>query len=1833
MAGGVGTVGTVWVGVAPAAAGFQKALQAQLRSQLGPNGRLDRQMQKWGATSGQSYAKGTGKGVTQSGKAGQKHAKSFQDGYRKQQVAKPILYGPGQRAERATRRNMTRAGRRSGQSFAQGMGSSMKSTGRSLTFTASGAAALGLGVAAAVSANFESSLSSALAVAEPEKLGESYAARFSTATGKAFRDTAFEVGKDTIFSNKEAAQGLETLVRGGLDAETAYKSLMATANLAAAGQMEFADAANIAVSAFNTFDDIKKSGITTAGNEIAIAANKSQATVETLGLTLQYAGSFAAEAGQSFQDTLTAATLLGKKGIVGSKAGTRMLNFYEGLRGKSEKAKTSIKDLGLSFRDQNGEMKDFVGIAKELKAGFKDVEGQERADALAAIFGIRGRPLANTILKTSLADIKKIYGEIGNANDEALKNLAHAQLGPVARAFELMKGEWETLISRIGKAFEPSTMGIITWLENLAMKMNLFSEKHPEEFAEAVGKWVKRLAVLALIGPGFWLGGSALRALVALHGKLLAVAGAATKAWAGLQLLASPAITRGLGGLTGRGNLIPGLFTPGKGLTGAGLKGAMSQPIYSNVPLFPAQPNGKQRRQIKRYAKYSVKLAQHEAAVAAGKSPKNMPIFQPLGTGTRAKNAITAPLRSAAGWFAKLAPFTRWKGWVNASTGLARIIKLGLTATGVGALIAGAFEGVWEAVSRSGEKDGGGFIGNLKQTWDNITDAVGSAQQAFDGVGESLSGLAEATGLDALFGTLQDFLSGGIEGFGWLLEFFTSSLPEAIATAADVIFSLTNGIQRSLINMRIWMAQLTNNREALKEARADEAALDTAQDEHEKARALRDQATAQREVNSANEDAVDAIVGQTAAYKETKKALDDAGLLEFAIKVGKFHLKGDPRREAEILLGEELAGEPLKATVPIAITVDDQTGTGSALTFKGGSAPWLREIITGGKGDRKTQYIQFVTEADWGNLSPEQQSLFASAMLPNKEEGYVRIKVETVTDPDAPVDIGGKPVGDLLLTPKLDPDAEIPKIKLPKTDLPVDPVIEDGGVPEIPASAIPLEYPAHPVLTETGMAGGLVPPGLTTTWEGPAVNIPAVFKLLDVPLPFGPDSPFAGAGGGPIEVPLKPAWAEGSLPGFVDQLFGGAGGAITVGPELTRGVELAMAEAKTQINTLAEDQEVKVQVIADTESANTKLEAVEKHVKGIKRGGDLTVPVTSPGAPAVVNKLRAINRLTAVPFAVTVKVSASAALNSIPAKLAIIQLLLVALNGTRAKLSVTLVDKATQLTKDIQKAIDGIKQGAPPIVSVSAATAIAALSTVRALLSAIDGTVAKASIQITTTKSTIVNAPVAGGGDGEEGFVASGYSTPTSTFGATPVAAPRAASTGGTTGGATGGVTASSPTAFTTTATSSRAANNPITGSYGRGFKRMRLNYRKLLKQLKKAQRKLRGAGVKEINKTTKAFDKALKKFERVREPKKLGKDPTKAQKKRHKKETRLWKKQVKTLDRRNERLKKSADKRKDTLTGIEGDTKQYLSMSTRSFKFASRGTSEQVLAGVKDLEDTFTLAGVPAKQQVFLRKITANSRAALKTLAKDLERFESARELRDKIEEGIKGTVDWSQFVNTDDLTRALNRTTAYMAEYQNNLKLLRARGVDKEVVEKLSGGDPERARLLAKNLANATDGEIAALNTAFDQFTKQAAATGDTAAGAAFGEIGKGAMSGFAAGMAAEEKRLRGKIQKITNRIVNTVRKTLGIKSPSTVFAEIGRDMMRGLVVGLVMESEQVRKAVVEATSSGIPTLPSGSGVNAGAAAGAAAGTTVNVYPSTGMNEAELASLVVKEMSWATN
>ena len=255
-------------------------------------------------------------------------------------------------------------------------------------------------------------------------------------------DVARSLGATTIFSAKEAADGMQFLGMAGFETNEIVEAMPGLLDLAAAGQLGLAEASDIASNVLSGFRlEVSESG--RVADILALGAASANTSVLQLGNALSFAAPVAAALGRSIEETATAIGVLSDAGIQGQRAGTGLRTVFAALSSATPEVEKALRDLGLSLEDVSPEANDLESILQKLSAaglGAKDafkIFGREGAPAILALTSQVGR---FGELKETLENAEGAAGEMAITLSDDLHG-SYKKLGSVMSEFAIRLDE------------------------------------------------------------------------------------------------------------------------------------------------------------------------------------------------------------------------------------------------------------------------------------------------------------------------------------------------------------------------------------------------------------------------------------------------------------------------------------------------------------------------------------------------------------------------------------------------------------------------------------------------------------------------------------------------------------------------------------------------------------------------------------------------------------------------------------------------------------------------------------------------------------------------------------------------------------------------------------------------------------------------------------------------------------------------------------------------------------------------------------------------------------------------------------------------------------------------------------------------------------------------------------------------------------------------------------------------------------------------------------------------------------------------------------------------
>ena len=401
-----------------------------------------------------------------------------------------------------------------------------------------GSALAGLGTyAVKAGSEFESSMSQVAATMgmTTEEIHNGSEAYETLATA------AKNAGATTKFTATQAAEALNYLALAGYDAATSAEVLPSVLNLAAAGGLELAYASDLATDAMAALGiEASADNLTQFGDQMAMASSKANYSVAQLGEAILTVGGTAKNLAGGTVELNTALGVLANRGIKGAEGGTALRNMILSLSAPTDTAAATLKSLGVSAFDAEGNLRPLNETFKDLDAAMQNLTGEEKTNALNDIFNKVDLKSAEAMLAGCGEEFDNLAEAIANS-DGAMQNMADVQMDNLKSAVE---GLGVTFYENVNGKIKDAVSATAGYVSELNAVMNAaFADTENEENVKQVTKALTELGysaeeAQAMVGTGM---GGVVSSLGGILAQAMADIANAAPAMldAGVQLIAS----------------------------------------------------------------------------------------------------------------------------------------------------------------------------------------------------------------------------------------------------------------------------------------------------------------------------------------------------------------------------------------------------------------------------------------------------------------------------------------------------------------------------------------------------------------------------------------------------------------------------------------------------------------------------------------------------------------------------------------------------------------------------------------------------------------------------------------------------------------------------------------------------------------------------------------------------------------------------------------------------------------------------------------------------------------------------------------------------------------------------------------------------------------------------------------------------------------------------------------------------------------------------------------------------------------------------------------------
>ncbi len=312
------------------------------------------------------------------------------------------------------------------------------------------------------------------------------------------RDAALEAGASTVYSATEAAAAVEELAAAGVStADILAGGLTSALDLAAAGGLAVADAAQITATTLNQFK-LRGEDATKVADLLAAGAGEAVGEVSDMAAALNQSGLVAEQFGLSVEETTGTLAAFASNSLLGSDAGTSFRTMLLRLANPTKEVQGLMKDIGLEAYDAQGNFIGLSALAGELETSFAGMTEQQKQTNLAMIFGQDAIRASTILLDEGAAGIAEWTAKVDQQGYAA---------ETAATRLDNLRGDWEALTGAIDTgliSMGEGANGPARFLtQTLTSLVDGFNEM--PEWGQQTVFWIGAAATAAAVGAGLFM--------------------------------------------------------------------------------------------------------------------------------------------------------------------------------------------------------------------------------------------------------------------------------------------------------------------------------------------------------------------------------------------------------------------------------------------------------------------------------------------------------------------------------------------------------------------------------------------------------------------------------------------------------------------------------------------------------------------------------------------------------------------------------------------------------------------------------------------------------------------------------------------------------------------------------------------------------------------------------------------------------------------------------------------------------------------------------------------------------------------------------------------------------------------------------------------------------------------------------------------------------------------------------------------------------------------------------------------------------------------------------
>ena len=231
---------------------------------------------------------------------------------------------------------------------------------------------------------------------------------------------AKDLGSTTKFSATEVAEGFKYMSLAGWSTSQMLSSIDGIVNLAAAAEMDLAEASDMVTDYLSAFG-LSADYAGKMADEMAYAQANSNTTVTMLGESFSNCAADMHAAGQDMETTTSILEAMANQGTKGAEAGTALSAMMRDISQKMKDGKIQIGDTAVAVQDSEGNFRDLTDILKDVEKATNGMGTAEKRAALQKTFTARSMKAVNEVLTEGVDAVEQYENALRNSDGAAAK--------------------------------------------------------------------------------------------------------------------------------------------------------------------------------------------------------------------------------------------------------------------------------------------------------------------------------------------------------------------------------------------------------------------------------------------------------------------------------------------------------------------------------------------------------------------------------------------------------------------------------------------------------------------------------------------------------------------------------------------------------------------------------------------------------------------------------------------------------------------------------------------------------------------------------------------------------------------------------------------------------------------------------------------------------------------------------------------------------------------------------------------------------------------------------------------------------------------------------------------------------------------------------------------------------------------------------------------------------------------------------------------------------------------------------------------------------------------